>query len=36
MKNAEFGVSYFANTIGLESAELNFKRLQIDLQLGFK
>ncbi|MFH2037702.1 MAG: putative porin [Candidatus Zixiibacteriota bacterium] len=34
-KNAAFGVTYFANTIGLDAEEENFGRLQIDLQLKF-
>ncbi len=33
--NAAFGVTYFINKIGLDAAETDFNRLQIDLQLKF-
>ena len=36
MKNADFNVSYFVNTIGIDAEELDFNRLQVDLQLKFK
>lgn len=36
MKNAAFAVTYFVNTIGLDAAEEDFNRLQIDLQLKFE
>jgi len=36
MKNAAFGVTYFVNTIGLDAAESDYSRLQIDLQLKFQ
>ena len=34
-KNTTFSVSYFVNTIGLDAAEEDFNRLQVDLQLKF-
>jgi len=33
--NMTFGVSYFVNTVGLDAAESDFNRLQVDLQLKF-
>jgi len=33
--NAAFGVSYFINKTGLDAAEADFNRLQVDLQLKF-
>ncbi|MBU0984245.1 MAG: putative porin [candidate division Zixibacteria bacterium] len=34
-QNTWFNVSYFVNTIGLDAAESDFNRLQVDLQLKF-
>jgi hypothetical protein len=34
-KNTNFNVTYFANKIGLDAAEADFGRLQIDVQLKF-
>ncbi|MCP4567110.1 MAG: hypothetical protein GY841_05980 [FCB group bacterium] len=34
--NTDFSITYFANKTGLEGAESNYGRLQVDLQLKFK